>query len=69
MDKAFKTFTRQGVKFLAVPQGRNVMICDESANNYGAYQSIESFDKLASESGVDRLMLGQIQVEFNCLPM
>jgi len=46
VDKAFATWTRGGVRFLAIPMGEeHPHILDEDGNNFGSWMSIENFKK------------------------
>ncbi len=43
MDKAFQTWTFNGIAFVAVKNGGNVHVMDENGNNYGGWASVENF--------------------------
>lgn len=49
----FKQFRREGVTLLAIPQpdNRGVSIIDSEGFAYGAYFSVESFDKFIKRQG------------------
>jgi hypothetical protein len=51
--KTFQAFKREGIQFLAVQghQTGEVSIVDDLGNNYGAYNSIESFEEFAERNG------------------
>lgn len=51
MKKAFETFSRGGIKFLAVETGSGVMVCDDGGNNYGAYFDRQSFEDFCKRNG------------------
>ena len=45
-EKAFQTFTRSGLKFLAIPaDGGNITIIDENGDAWGTWMSMQSFDQ------------------------
>lgn len=70
MTTAFETFTRNGIKFIAIPNERDsVAICDVEGNNYGSYLSRESFESFAERNGgFTAIRLGKVRLETRCLP-
>jgi hypothetical protein len=43
-DPAFKVFTRNGVKFLAFPNGSGIVVTDELGRNHGSWLTLKTFD-------------------------
>lgn len=48
-EKAFETWKRSGVRFIAFPAHCGVYVMDEHGNNYGTYMSSDSFKKRADD--------------------
>jgi len=45
MTKKFETWTHNGIKMLAVPNGTSVSIIDEDGGNYGSWLAVADFRK------------------------
>jgi hypothetical protein len=62
---AFETWTFRGTRFLAVPVARNVAVCDEAGQNFGAWYSVQDFRERQRKG--DPLVYpvgGRVQVSF-----
>ncbi len=71
MDKAFRTWTFNGTRFLAI-DNRNardsVAIIDEYGRNYGAWRTIESFRERQQKRPIDAQPIGNARLSMDSLP-
>ena len=66
--KPFEIFKRGGIQFIAVPSDNGVSIIDQEGNNYGSYDSAESFEAFAARNGgfvAIRLGTAGLQIRVN----
>ncbi len=66
----FETFTRKGVKFIAIPAGNDIVICDQNGRNFGRYFDIKSFEAFAARNGgFNAITLGRATLSMQVSPV
>jgi hypothetical protein len=60
-EKAFQTFKKDGIRYIAIPYDQGIKVIDENGINYGGFMNIENFNKYYSDDKV--VALGKAELK------